>query len=215
MRKKLIIFPFGGNGREAAAQVIGSAALSKEWELVGFVDDDPATHGKEACGVPVLGNTKILKEYPKAKILAVPGNPRNYLKRRHIIEGLDLRPDRFARVLAPSAVISPDAKIGYNTLLMANVAVGCGATIGSHCIILPNTTIGHDSVIEDYCCIGANVAVSGSVTIRSGGYIGSGSAVRERVTIQERSLVGIGSNVISDIEKEVIVAGNPAKLLNR
>ncbi|OGX33648.1 MAG: hypothetical protein A3C36_01935 [Omnitrophica WOR_2 bacterium RIFCSPHIGHO2_02_FULL_52_10] len=213
MRKKLIIFPFGGNGREAAAQITSSAALKEEWELVGFVDDDPAARGKEACGVTVLGNTNILKEYPEAKILAVPGNPGNYLKRRDVIEGLDLKKDRFARVLAPSAVISPDAKIGYNTLLLANVVVGCGATIGNHCIILPNTTLGHDSVIEDYCCIGANVAVSGYVTIRSGCYIGSGSAIRERVTIRERALVGIGSNVISDIEKEVIVAGNPAKLL--
>lgn len=215
MRKKLIIFPFGGNGREAAAQVTGSATLKEEWELVGFVDDDPTVHGREVCGVPVLGNTKILKEYPEAKILAVPGNAGDYLKRRHIIEGLDLKKNRFAKIFSPSAVMSPDAKIGYNTLLLANVVVGCGASIGNHCIILPNTTVGHDSVIEDFCCIGANVAVSGHVTIRSGCYIGSGSAIRERVTVQERSLVGLGSNVVSDIEKDVIVAGNPAKLLNR
>ena len=51
MRKKLIIFPFGGNGREAAAQITSSAALKEEWELVGFVDDDPAARCKEACGV--------------------------------------------------------------------------------------------------------------------------------------------------------------------
>lgn len=215
MRKKLIIFPFGGNGREAAAQLAGSDPLKKEWQLVGFVDDDPAVRGKTACGVPVLGGTKVLKEYPKAKVLAVPGNAGDYLKRRHIIEGLDLKKDRFAQVLAPSVVISPDAKIGYNTLLLANVVVGCGASVGNHCIILPNTTLGHDSVIEDFCCIGANVAVSGHVTIRSGCYIGSGSAIRERVTVQERSLVGLGSNVIADIAKDVIVVGNPAKLLNR
>jgi len=214
MPKKLIIFPFGGNGREAAAIISEDSPLKEEWELLGFVDDDPELHGKEACGVPVLGGKDIFKEYPDVKILAVPGNPRNYLKRRHIIDGLDLKVERFAQILSSTAFVSPDAKIGFNTILLPSVVVGCGASIGNHCIILPNTTIGHDSVIEDYCCIGANVAVSGYVKIQSCCYIGSGTAIREHITIHEQSLVGIGSNVISDIEKNVIVAGNPAKLIN-
>ncbi len=214
MSKQLIIFPFGGNGREAAATIVGNSLLKEEWELLGFIDDEPGVHGQESCGVPVLGGSDILNKFPDAQILAVPGNPQNYLKRKDVIDRLDLKQERFARIISPTAVVSQDTEIGYNTLLLANVVVGSAVSIGSHCIILPNTTVGHDSTIEDYCCIGANVAVSGQVMIQSQCYVGSGTAIRDNVTIYEQSLVGMGSNVVSDIEKKTIVAGNPAKSLN-
>jgi sugar O-acyltransferase (sialic acid O-acetyltransferase NeuD family) len=214
MSKKLIIFPFGGNAREAAATIAGNGSLREKWELIGFIDDDPAVHGKEAGGVSVLGGRGILKHFPEARILAVPGNPRNYLERQPMIDGLNLEKEQFAQLISPAAVIMPDADVGYNTLVLSNSVIGSGTSIGKHCIILPNTTIGHDSLIGDYCCIGANVAVSGHVTIQPNCYIGSGTTIRDNVIVHEKTLVGIGSNVISDIDKNVIVAGNPARLIH-
>jgi len=215
MSKQLIIFPFGGNGREAAANIVGSNALTEEWELLGFADDDSSLLGREVCGVRVLGGRDILKKFPDARILAVPGKPENYLERKNIINGLEISKDKFANIISPGVNILPDVKIGKNILLMSNVVISCGVSIGNHCVILPNTTILHDSKVGEYCCIGSNVVVAGNVTIDSNCYIGAGVSIRESITIGKQSLVGMGANVIADVDPKTMVVGNPAKIIKK
>lgn len=215
MPEKLILFPFGGNSREALLSVLSINARKKTWDILGFIDDNPAAHGKDCLGVRVLGSREILKKFSSARVLAVPGNPNTFLERKKIIEDLKIRKERFATIVDPSATISPDAKIGHNTLLMAKVFISCAVTIGDHCIVLPNTVISHDSAVGDYCCIGSNVSISGSVKIEPVCYIGSGSSIRERVNIRKNALVGLGSNVISDIGVGVVAVGNPARAIRK
>jgi sugar O-acyltransferase (sialic acid O-acetyltransferase NeuD family) len=215
MANKLLLFPFGGNAREALMSVFAVNERSKEWDILGFVDDDRNKRGMECCGIKVLGGGEVLKEIPDAYVLAVPGSPTNYRKRNEIIAGLALEQSRFATIIHPSVVRSPDSTVGYNTLIMPNVVISCGVRIGCHCVVLPNTVVSHDSVVDDYCCVGSNVTISGSVHIESGCYIGSGTKIREDISIGEGSLVGLGSNVISDIAPGVIAVGSPARELRK
>lgn len=215
MSKKLLLFPFGGNARESLLSVFAINQRKEEWDIVGFIDDDQSQHGKACCGVKVLGGRLILREIPDAFVLAVPGSPTSYLRRKDIIGSLKTDKSRFATIIHPSVVIAPDATIGYNTIIMPNVVISCGVRIGSHCILLPNSVVSHDSVVDDYCCVGSNVSISGSVRIGSSCYIGSGTKMRENVSIGEETLVGLGSNVISDIEAGVVAAGNPAKVIRK
>jgi len=215
MPKKLLIFPFGGNGREALISVLAINDIRKEWDIVGFVDDSPSLHGKEYYGVKILGGRELFDRHADAFVLAVPGSPKGYLKRRSIIESLPVEKSHFATIIHPSVVRAPDAVIGYNTLIMPHAVISCAVRIGNHCIVLPNTVIAHDSTVGDYCCIGSNVSVSGSVSIGPECYIGSGVKVRENIRIGERTLVGLGSNVISDIESNSTAVGNPAKTIEK
>ncbi len=215
MRKKLLIFPFGGNGREALLSVFAMNKIKKVWDVAGFVDDDRSLHGNKSCGVRVIGAKEIFKKYPNAYILAVPGNPNNYLARKGIIESLKIGKSRFATVIDPSSVVSPDAVIGCNTVIMSGVFIGPGVEIGNHCVILPNTVISHDSVIDDWCLIGSNAAISGAVKIGPMSYIGSGAKIRGGISVGRGSLVGLGSVVIDDIKNGVVAAGNPARILRK
>lgn len=213
MAKKLILFPFGGNAREAVMMIEAINRANFEWDLIGFVDDDINLKGRTCCGVRVLGGREILQQSPDAFVLAVAGSPQNYLKRRSIIESLKLEPSRFVQIIHPSVAKSSDVKIGRNVLIMANVVLTTGVVIGDHCIILPNTTISHDAVIGDYSCIGSQVAISGSVEIGENCYIGSGATLRDGIRIGDKTLVGAGSTVVSSVEPGVVVAGSPAKPL--
>jgi len=215
MPKKLILFPYGGNAREALMAIEAINKVQKTWEVVGFIDDDVSAWDKKLNGIKVLGDRDVLKKFPNVHILAVPGNPKNYLKRKEIIDSLRIEKSRFANVIHPSAAVSSDVKMGYNTLIMAHVIISCSVFVGNHCVILPNTTIAHDTQIGDYCCIGSNVAISGSVVIESNCYIGSGTNIRENITIGEKSLVGLGANVVSDVQKRVVIVGNPAKPMRK
>ena len=211
MPKKLIIFPAGGNAREALVIVEAVNKTKMTWDVVGFLDADPSLWGRRIHGVKIFSEKDCRQRFAQAHVLAVVGNPQNYLKRADIIKNLKVNPTRFATVIHPTAVISSNAKIGFNTLIMANVVVGSNVSIGNHSVILPNTTISHDSQIGDYTCIGANVAISGSVMIETGCYIGSGVNIREKIRIGKKSLIGLGSNVVKDVKKETTVTGNPAK----
>ena len=213
MPKSLLLFPFGGNAREALLSVLALNTIENQWDILGFIDDDVALAGRECCGIGVLGGVEALKRYPDAHILALPGNPNNYLGRRRVIDGLGVNAQRFATIVDPSAAVAPDAMIGRNTVLMRNVVVSCGARVGDHCVILPNTVISHDSVVGNYCCIGSNVSVSGSVKIGPMAYIGSGAKIRDGISIGEKALIGLGSSVIKDVEKNKVVAGNPARII--
>ena len=75
MPKKLILFPFGGNAREALVIIQAVNEIKKTWEVLGFLDDNASLWGREYCGVKVLGNKKLLKKFSDASVLVVPGNP--------------------------------------------------------------------------------------------------------------------------------------------
>ena len=215
MPKALILFPFGGNAREALLSIYAVNRINKKWDVIGFIDDNRSSYGKECCGVRVLGGREVLKKYTSAKVLAVPGNPDNYLKRSHIIKGLGIHHSRFATLIDPTVVLSPDSEIGYNSLLMANVVISCGVKIGNHCVILPNTVISHDSAVGDYSLIGSNVSISSKVIAGPNCYIGSGTAIRNNIRIGKGSLIGIGSNVVSTVKDGVVAAGNPARQMRK
>jgi len=215
MSKKLILFPFGGNSREALTVIENINNIKKEWDVIGFIDDNASLKGKEYSGIKVLGGKEVLAQHSDSYILAVPGSPKSYLKRKEAIDSLNVEKERFVQIVHPSVSMSADSKIGYNVLIMANVVLTSSVNIGNHCVILPNTTISHDAVVNDYCCIGSNVSISGSVNLGVNCYIGSGSKVKDGIAVGDRSLVGLGSNVTRNIDKDKVVAGNPAKELEK
>ena len=143
----LLIFPFGGNAREALTAVLAQNSLQPRWNILGFLDDDERHWGVSFCDYSVLGGKQLISEYPESEILAVPGNPENYRSRESVITSLGLPADRFATILDPSVMVAPNAEIGYNTLVLANVFLSVSTKIGNHCVILPDTVISHDSQI--------------------------------------------------------------------
>jgi sugar O-acyltransferase (sialic acid O-acetyltransferase NeuD family) len=200
----LLIFPFNGNGLEALD------CLDDAYRLVAFVDDTPEKQGISPFGHAVLSRA-ALGQQPEARVLAVPGGPASFRSRRAVIEALGIEPGRFARVIHPTARVSPLATIGHNVLIMAGVVITSNAVIGDHVCVLPNTAIHHDARIGDWTLIGSNVTVAGGTTIGENCYIASGSSLMHGLTIGAAALVGLGSNVIRDVAARAVVAGNPAR----
>ncbi len=213
MTTDLLIFPFGGNAKEALIAILAQNSMKPTWNVLGFIDDDAHLWGQEFCGIKVLGGSKIASDLPSTQVLAVPGKPENYNQRDKIIQRIEIDHERFATVLDPTVRVAPDALIGKNTLLMANVVISCSVKVGNHCVVLPNTVISHDSYVGDYSVIGSNVSISGSCNISQNCYIGSGTRIKDHITVGSQSMIGIGSCVINDVEENEIVAGNPARLV--
>jgi acetyltransferase-like isoleucine patch superfamily enzyme len=73
--------------------------------------------------------------------------------------------------------------------------------------------IAHNSIIGDNCMFAAKAMIAGSVTVGENCWIGPSSSVINKAVIGKNVFVGIGSNVIKDVPDNVVVAGNPAKII--
>ena len=211
--KDIILFPYNGNALEAISVIRDINRIQKEWNILGFADDDASKHGLLAAGYRVLGGREQLSKHSDALVLAVPGRPETFIHRRKIIESLSLNRGRYATIVHPTAIIGAACTVGYNVLIQPNVVLSFDVSLGNHVVILPNTVIAHGTTIGDYTLIGSNVSLSGNVVVEQNGYIGTGSKVVQDIIIGKKALVGIGAVVVKDVQPRSKVAGNPAKEL--
>jgi len=205
-KKKLLIFPFNGNGIEAL-----DCINFDDFELVGFVDDDLQKKSDQFD----IYSREILLKYQEFFLLAVPGSAESFRKRKEIITSLGIKDiARYITAIHPNASIGRNVKIGVNCLIMAGVVITSNARINNHVCVLPNTVIHHDSVVNDYTLIGSNVVVAGGTTIGESCYIGSGTNIINGISIGDLSLIGLGSNILKNVTGNAKMVGNPARDLN-
>ena len=125
--------------------------------------------------------------------------------------------------------------IGDETKIGAFVEIQKNAVVGRRCKISSHTFVCEGVPIEDNVFIGHGVtfindsyprATTGegelqseqdwrveATLIKRGASIGSGATILSKLVIGENAIVGAGSVVTRDVPPNVIVAGNPAKLI--
>jgi sugar O-acyltransferase (sialic acid O-acetyltransferase NeuD family) len=205
-KKKLVIFPFNGNGIEAL-----DCISFDDYELIGFIDDDPQKRSAQYAIYP----REILQQYKELQILAVPGSASSFGKRKEIILSLGITSSsRYITAIHPKACIGRNVQIGVNCLIMAGVVLTSNARLQDHVCVLPNSVIHHDAVVDEFTLIGSNVVVAGGTAIGKNCYIGSGSNIINGINIGDESLVGLGSNILRSVTGKAKMVGNPARDLN-
>ena len=207
----LVVIGSGGFGRETAEVVRAVNAASPTWDLLGFLDDDPALHGKEVDGIPVLGPIDDAQSFGGGRFVVCTGHPGNYFSRKRIVQRLGLPAVRYATIVHPTAALPTTMVLGVGSVLLANVVATAGVRIGSHVAVMPGVVFTHDDIAEDYTTFGAGVRLAGRVHVKEGAYVGSGALVREDRTIGAWALVGMGAVVTKDIPQGEVWTGVPAR----
>lgn len=197
------MYLFGASGH---GKVIKDILNANGIKVEAFVDDNPNVN--ECGGRPVLHDAMGLSPM----IVSIGVNR----IRKMIVERLRANNSaiEFATAIHPSAVISPSAKIGEGTVVMAGAVVNADAVIGNHCIVNTGATVDHDCVIGDYCHIAPGANVSGGTHIGEGTWIGVGACVIQCLNIGKWSFIGAGSVVVKDVSDGVVAYGNPCKVIH-
>jgi sugar O-acyltransferase (sialic acid O-acetyltransferase NeuD family) len=210
---ELVIAGAGGFARETAAAVHAINQARPTWRLRGFLDDNPALHGTERSGVPILGGLDSITDLPDAAVVVCVGNPRDYAARRRVAQRLGLPGHRYATIVHPSAQLAAGCLIGPGSVLLAHVVLTADVAVGAHVAVMPQVVLTHDDVVRDYATIASGVRLGGGVTVDLGAYVGAGALIREGLTIGAGALIGMGSVVLRDVPAGEVWAGNPARYL--
>jgi len=208
--RPLLLLGTGGFARETLELVRAVNDAQPTWELVGMLDDDPATHGRDVHGVPVLGPCAAAHDHPDALVVACVASPDDPLRRLALVARLGLPAERYATLVHPAAVVAASTSMGPGSVVHAATVLTADIALGAHVAVMPAVVLTHDDVVGDGVTFGARASVAGGVTIERGAYIGAGALVREKLAVGEGAVVGMGAVVTRPVPAGEVWAGVPA-----
>jgi UDP-N-acetylbacillosamine N-acetyltransferase len=211
MKKTLII---GARADGHAKVVLEILKAGKQYDVVGFIDDDPSKLSSKIKGLNVIGNTDELASFKKildveCAIVAIGNNPlRRKLSEKIIASGLEL-----INAIHPTVYFDPDVEIGKGCYIGQGVIVVTGTKIGNSVNIHTGATIDHDNIIEDGANLGPGVHTAGRVKIGRDAFLGTGAIVIPDASVGEGSVIGAGGVVTKHLPPFITAVGIPAKVI--
>ena len=209
---KVLIVGAGGHGQVVSDIFQAQRAAGEDLEVIGYVDDDPALHGLERLGKPVVGPLAAIPRIEHdALVVAVGDNAR----RAHLHERLAQAAARFATAQHPSALIAQGTVVGDGSMLCAGIVIGCACRLGRGVILNTACTIDHHAWVGDFVHVAPGVHVGGDVSVGAGALLGIGAVVLPGVSIGPGAVVGAGAVVTRNVADGATVVGVPAAPISR
>ncbi|MDT0294055.1 acetyltransferase [Mesonia ostreae] len=208
-KNKLLIIGAGSVGGHLAVNLKN---YNDRFEVLGFLDDDKEKIGNEFVGFPVLGDLNSITNYDSTVQIAV-GIAFPFIK-SEIIKNLKLKGYyNFPNFISKNAWISNLVRIGEGCIIYPGTSVNYNSIIENFVVMNMNCAVGHDCVLKDYVSLAPNVSLGGNTTINELTELGIGSNSLQCIAIGKRVVVGAGAVITRNFKDNVIVIGNPAKII--
>ena len=209
-RKNCVIMGAGGHGRV----VLDILMSGRQHHVMGFLDSNPAIHGRRMDGLPILGDLTALPDLRAqgvhAAIVAIGDNG----IRRDMADQIEAAGFELINAIHPSANLARNVTLGRNVVVAAGALVCAHCQIGDSVILNTGCIVDHETMIGTaaHVCPGARIA--GRVAIESGAFVGIGATVLQGIRIGCEAIIGGGAVVIRDVDPLTTVVGVPARLLH-
>lgn len=215
----IILFGAGGQARDMLKNIEeyndDQPSGRKRLNVIGCIDDvNKIRHGASLMDYPVLTSADCLKKKPfrNARAICAVGDP---IGKKAIIGKAKSRGVKFFNLIHPSVKVHRTVKLGTGISLYAGSVVSAFCDIGDHASINYLCSLSHDCSLGSYSTIAPGVRIAGSGILGEGVFMGINSCTIHNINIGRWSIVGAGTAVIKDIQANVIVAGNPPRVLGK
>lgn len=209
---KLVILGAGGLARETLWVAREMNQERKQFDILGFVDDNPDLWGRTLADLPVLGGLGWLRENWSSDLCGICGVGNTVIRKRlhQWAQDVDLK---FTNLIHPSAQMSRYVELGQGVVITAGTILTTQIEIHNQVFLNLSCTIGHDAVLEPYTNCAPACNISGGVRLKEGAHLGTGVQVIQNLTVGEWTKVGAGAVVIRDLPAHSVAVGVPAKVI--
>jgi sugar O-acyltransferase (sialic acid O-acetyltransferase NeuD family) len=210
-------------GAKGHAKVLDEIIRLNNGEIIALVDKDPSLaspidnlkilNGHQGY-VNWVKEIKILNDKFKVSAVAAIGGDRgkarlDYLKMFQL-DGFET-----PNLIHPKSHISDTAIIGENNQICAFAFIGAEASIGDACIVNTKASLDHESKLGDGVHLAPGSTLCGCVEVGDFAFVGAGAIIMPNVSIGKNSIVGAGAVVTKDVPENVLVYGNPARIIRK
>ncbi len=207
-------------GSSGHAKVLADIIKLNGFKVIALFDNNPEA---KACleGIPLFigfsGFQQWLCEqkslYGIGAALAIGGNRGK--DRLELAEKIQLTRLCFPTIIHPSAVVSESTSVSNGCQILANTVIAADVSINSFSIINNSSNIDHECTLGFGVHIAPGAVLCGCVTIGDNSFIGAGAVILPRIQIGKSVVVGAGAVVTRNIPDNVVVIGNPAKIIRK
>ena len=207
--KKLLIVGAGGFGRELYAWASQHPDCGRQWQLAGFLDDNPEAlkaFGSFAPVFPLVGHR------PATDQLYLVGLGMPTLKEK-LVAPLVSAGAEFLTFIHPSAIIGARVTFGRGVVVCPGAILSVDIDVGEFAMVNLNCTIGHDARLGPWTSLSAQCDITGHVQVADRVFLGSRASIIPGKSVGSRAVVGAGAVVVTDVPAAVTVVGIPARIL--
>ena len=190
-------------GASGHAKVVSDAITDSNEKIIHLFDDNIAV--KSFYNISVTPYQKNI--YPKELLIITIGNNQH---RKNIVQTVM---HQFGKIVHFSAIISSKVKIGEGSVVLQNATIQVETNIRDHCIINTACSIDHECEIDNFVHISPHATLCGNVKVGEGTHIGAGAIILPDIKIGKWSVVGAGSVIIGDVPDNIVIVGNPGRVI--
>lgn len=203
-RTRCVIWGASGHG------LVVAEAAAIDFDVVGFIDDDPRVTERCPPSLNVLGGQEILWDLYERGVRFAHAAIGRCATRLRISQLLLDHGFQLCTIVHPRAIVAASAQLGPGSFVAAGAIVCPDAKIGTSAIVNTGASVDHECVIEDGVHIGPGVRIGGNTRIGRGAWVGIGATILDNLTIGEGSVIGGGAVVVKDVPPGVVAYGLPA-----
>lgn len=206
------LYLLGASNPEAIRMITAVQSEAPDLTVGGFLDNDPAKHGADFFGYPVLGGLELVSDLAGPGvgfINLITGSTRvRYATSLQIVKA----GGALENFIHPSVDLTMTA-LGVGNYIQERVILQAEVEVGDNSSIHMGALIGHESRIGNSVFVAHAVSVSGCCTIGDGTFIGTNATILPRLSIGCWATVGAGAVVTGDVPDYAVVVGSPARVI--
>lgn len=205
--KNLVIVGAGGMGRTIYDMIIENPAYGKDYTIKGFINDELEALDGFDNYPPIIGTIVDYQVQPNDVFICSIGGE----GRRGCMEKIINRGGEFITLIHPTSRIGTNVHIGKGTYIGAYTIIAADAFVDDYNFIQSHTIIGHDVKIGKWNRIDSYVMFVGKTQMGDNCMVHTRAMISHNVVIGDCAHVGTGSVVLTSVDSNTTVFGNPAR----